>query len=206
MTKVQLFVRLASGRWMLGALITLFSFNVLAAKSCPDDLCRLAADGAYANLIVGKLVHVATNEEFEQVFHWAKRQKQWQHLPDTFDSYQKYVSLVSIQTTTDSKPIAVFLTREEYDAAPFEIGSLVRYRPHNDEWPAPESAEARILFYGLTGCVATLCAANDAACNARYLPGVYTLQGRAVDYSSNTVSSEKLLVDSDSLLPKKEKN
>lgn len=206
MANVQFFERFSCGRWVLGALITLLSFSVLAAKSCPNNLCRLAADGAYANLIVGKLVHVATDEEFEQVFQWAKGQKQWQQLPDTFNSYQKYVSLVSIQAAADSKPISVFLTREEYDAAPFEIGALVRYRPHNDEWPAPETAEARILFYGLTGCVATLCAANDTACNARYLPGVYNMQGQAVDYSSNTVSSKTPLVDPDSLLPKKEKN
>lgn len=178
----------------------------LLARPCPNDLCRLASDGAYEHLIVGKLVHVASDEELKQVFTWAKAQQQWQSLPADFTPYQHSVVLVSIQTTDSAKPVSVFLTREEYEAAPFELGAMVRYRPHNQEYPAPENPEERTLFYGLTGCVATLCAVEDKACQARYLSGVFNLQGQAINFADNTLIDEKITINPDSLIPSKEAN
>ncbi|MFY9180090.1 MAG: hypothetical protein WAO12_09985 [Venatoribacter sp.] len=189
------------------SLLLLFLHSAQALETpCLNSLCQLATDGAYENLIVGKLVHVASDTEFQQVFDWAKSQEKWQHLPTDFAHYQQSVKLVSIQFSDTAQPVSVFLTKNEYDAAPFEPGAMVRYRPHNNDWEAPQNEEERTLFYELTGCVATICAASDQPCQARYVSGVFNLTGQAIQPFSNAILSPDIIIDPVSLLPSKEAN
>lgn len=183
-------------------LISPNSFSQNAA--CSNNLCNLAADGAYEHFIIGELVHVASDAEFNEVFQQAKAQQKWQHLPNDFSYYQQSVKLVSIKFHKDNAPVSVFLTRNEYQAAPFELGALVRYRPHNNDWEAPQNREERALFYGLTGCVATLCAKSDKDCQRRYPTGVFNLQGHPLDFISNQKLNNQTSIDPISLLPRME--
>lgn len=169
------------GMSVLAALL-LWSFSSFAWATCPSHLCNLATDGAYDKLVVGKLVHVATDNELKQVFHWAKTHGRWASLPSSFPLYLQGVKLVSIQPSTNTAPVTVFMTREEYDTAPLVVGDLVRYKPHDANWEAPKDPEQKRIFYGLTGCVATLCSAASGDCKRHYRKGFFTTSGVQVDW------------------------
>lgn len=172
-----------------------------AGAACPNNLCDLATDGAYDNLVIGELVHVASDEELKQVFHWAKSHGRWQTLAVAFPPYLKEVKLVSIKTRVSAHPTTLFMTRKEYDASPLVVGQLVRYKPHDPDWEAPDDPQLRRLFYGLTGCVAMLCAKNADQCKGRYLTGVFSTQGEPL----NPVTGQRLpdvgRINPQSLLP-----
>lgn len=184
----------------LSSLLSL-AFFPTANASCTSSFCRLTVDGAYEHLVVGRLVQVANDEEFEQVFHAAKQQGQWQQLPNTFSPYQQHVVLVSIAIAEQQAPVSLFLTREEYEAAPFNIGSLVRYRPHDPEREAPSSPEESQLYWGLTGCVAALCSPDDQACAQRYSKGVFSIKGQPVSFETGNIINANPVIDPTSLLP-----
>ncbi len=175
-----------------------------AIASCNEPHCTLASDGAYKNLIIGKLVHVGTTKEMNEVFTWAKSHGYWQDLPAEFAPYPKFTKMVTIAVSEGEqkgKKLTVFMTREEYESAKYNIGDMVRYSPHDPNWEAPTNPQARKLFYGVTGCVATICGQNNAACLGRYKEGIFNPEGQQISLDTGQPISNGWEINPRSLLP-----
>ncbi len=85
-----LIVRIGSGLQAVArlALVCLLaSFSAYAAGSdsapfdCNADHCGLLVDGAYPNLVIGRLDHVDTAVDMARAFHWARAHGYWKALP-----------------------------------------------------------------------------------------------------------------------------
>ncbi|MDA8093982.1 MAG: hypothetical protein M0T84_08740 [Betaproteobacteria bacterium] len=161
---------------------------------CAGPRCGLLSDGAYSNLVIGRLVHVGTAADMRKVYRWAKTHGYWKSLPDATAPYLRDVKLVTIALphSIANRPVSVFMQMEEYTAMPLAVGELVRYSPHDSahEEAAKGDAAELAFFHGLTGCVAVLCQQNDPACIKRYRQGVFTkAQGKPVDLATGAVAS-----------------
>lgn len=207
--------RLVGGRWAVALLaLTFLLFNPSASTAggeashlpCSADHCGLLVDGAYPNLVIGRLEHAGSPADMRQVFHWAKAHGDWKALPDSMAPYLRDVQLVTIEVPKGmtSQPVTLFMLRTEYTAAPYHVGDLVRYAPHDaahDE-AATGTADDLALFHGLTGCVAILCQKGDGACFARYRQGAFTTaQGRQVSLATGQPTAGGPRIDPISLLP-----
>lgn len=166
----------------LFTLLSSFFLTSTAYAGCKTTYCSLATTkGVYPNIVVGKLVHVASDKEMASVVRWVKANGDWQNLPDSPKTYQRYLKMVTIDPGSKSKPLTVFMMQREYDAAPLRIGDLVRYHVHDPEWEAPKIPASRTLYYGLTGCVATLCTKTDKQCSAGFQAGVFNPEGAQIN-------------------------
>lgn len=113
-----------------------------------------------------------------KAFRWAKAHGYWKSLPDSMGSYLRDVKLVTIAVPKSiaDHPVTLFMLQTEYASAPYHVGDLVRYAPHDaahDE-AAKGSPADLALFHGLTGCLATLCQKGDTACFKRYRQGAFS--------------------------------
>lgn len=160
---------------------------------CQEVWCKLAADGAYENFVLGQVVHIASDKELRVVFDAAKHHGFWKALPSDFSVYKNTVRLVSIRYAEKESPVSLFMMRDEYDAAPIQKGDFVRYRPHSLEWEKPKNAEQAQLFSYLTGCIAQLCSIEDPHCLKQYQPGIYTLDGKASNLNGKPLSGHKAI-------------
>lgn len=173
-------------RYFFCILFFTYSLSVFAdSPACPNELCRLAADGAFDKFVVGVIVHVTNEDEFQTVLKTAKQQNYWQSLPDDFSIYAEAAQLISIKFSPTALPVSLFMLRKEFNAAPLNVGDFVRYRPHNLEWEIPRSPAENILFATLTGCIAQLCSASDQDCAKQYQSGIYALDGKAYDLAGS---------------------
>ena len=173
---------------------------------CGTDHCGLLTDGAYPNLVIGRLDDVGTPADMTQVFHWAKAHGYWKNLPASVQPYLRDVKLVTIAVPKGmaSHPVTLFMLQTEYGSAPYRVGDLVRYAPHDaahDETAQGGPADLA-LFHGLTGCVATLCQKRDAACFKRYRQGAFTTtRGEQISLATGDHVPEGARIDPISLLP-----
>lgn len=211
----MLFDRMAHGQRAI-ALVAFALFvacpSTRAAQSTPSPLhcsashCGLPTDGAYANLVIGRLDHVGTPADLREVLHWAKTHGYWKKLPTSITPYLRDVQLVTIALPKKmaSHPVTLFMLRTEYASAPYHVGDLVRYAPHDaahDETATGSPADLA-LFHDLTGCVATLCHKGDGACFARYRQGAFTTShGQAVSLATGHLVHGGARIDPVSLLP-----
>ena len=197
--------------WLLRAFfLVVFSASAGGTSAlplrCSDNQCGLRADGAYANLVIGRLEYVGSAADMATVFHWAKAHRYWKNLPLSAESYLRDVQLVTISVPKrlSSQPVTLFMLQSEYAAAPYHVGDLVRYAPHDaahDE-AAKGSPAYLALFHGLSGCVATLCQKNDKACFARYRQGAFnTTHGQSLDLETGRLIQGGIRIDPTSLLP-----
>lgn len=175
------------------------------APLCSSSDCGLASDGAYPNLVVGRLARVGGERELRQVQGWAMTHGYWQTLPRDAAPYLRDIRLVTITVPADGSDHAVtlFMQEEEFASAPLQVGDFVRYAPHDPAHEVPKGdADGLALYHGLTGCVALLCRRDDADCAARYRPGIYTAaQGRPVDLASGAAVADGAAIDPQTLLP-----
>ncbi len=179
----------AAARYLFYIFAYIYSFNAFTAESpCPNQLCQLAADGAFDKFVVGKIVHIANDDEFKTVLQVAKQQGYWQTQPDDFSIYAEAARLVSIQYSPTKKPVSLFMLQKEFDAAPLHKDDFARYRPHNLEWEIPKSPAENALFATLTGCIAQLCSAEDKLCMEKYHSGIFALDGKAYDLKGNALT------------------
>lgn len=176
------------------------------ASPCSTARCGLLVDGAYPNLVIGRLAHVATPSNLQQTFEWAKAHGYWKQLPSRLKPYLRDVQQVTLEVKQGAvtHPVTLFMLHTEYAAAPYRVGDLVRYAPHDaahDE-AATGTADDLALFHGLTGCVATLCEKGDRACFARYRQGAFNpVHGQQVSLTSGKAMSPGVRIDPISLLP-----
>lgn len=168
-------------------LICFLSMSLLAEESC-GDLCRLASNKAFDKFVIGSVVHVADADELHTVFSQAKARGYWQTLPQNFSIYPETVRLVSIRFSPQESPVSLFMMRNEFDAAPLNVGDFVRYRPHDLAWESPDNPEQEALFTDLTGCIALLCAKEDAACREEFATGIYALDGKAYNLQGEALA------------------
>lgn len=171
----------------LSILICFLSMSLLAKENC-GDLCRFASDKAFDKFVVGDVVHVADADELHTVFSQAKARGYWKTLPPNFSIYPETVRLVSIRFSSQEPPVSLFMMRNEFDAAPLNVGDFVRYRPHDLSWESPDNPEQEALFTDLTGCIALLCAKEDAACKNEFVIGIYALDGKAYNLQGEALS------------------
>ncbi|BFI96584.1 MAG: hypothetical protein RSP_20940 [Rhodanobacter sp.] len=173
---------------------------------CSADRCGLLVDGAYPHLVIGRLASVGTPADMNQVFHWAKTHGYWKSLPASITPYLRDVQMVMIDVPkgTTNQSLTLFMLRTEFTAAPYHVGDLVRYAPHDaahDE-TATGSADDLALFHNLTGCVAVLCQKGDGTCLARYRQGAFRhTDGQQVSTISGLPVSPGTRIDPVSLLP-----
>lgn len=176
-----------------------------ALRRCGNHECGLFADGAYANLVIGRLDHVGTAVDMTTAFHWAKAYGYWKHLPASVQPYLRDVKLVTIAVPQGLaiQRVTLFMLQTEFHAAPYHVGDLVRYAPHDaahDETAAGSPADLA-LFHGLTGCLATLCQQGDKVCLARYRQGAFTTtHGQAVSLKTGRLIHGGARIDPTSLL------
>ena len=83
---------------------------------CQEVWCKLAADGAYENFVLGQVVHIASDKELRVVFDAAKQHSFWKALPSDFSVYKNTVRLVSIRYAEKESPVSLFMMRDEYEA------------------------------------------------------------------------------------------
>lgn len=193
----------------VGALvgIGLIGNGVQAATSdyCSAKHCNLAADGAYTQLVIGRVAHLGTTEDLQQVYHWAQSHGYWKSLPKDEAAYLRDVKLIAIAVPSRSgdRTITVFMQQDEFVAAPFAVGDLVRYSPHSASHEVPKgNGDDLALYHGLTGCVATLCRQGEAACFKRYRLGVFTkAEGLPIDPETGAIEKNGVRINPLSLLP-----
>ena len=141
-----------------------------------------------------------------EVLHWAKTHGYWTNLPASEQTYQRDVKLIRIAFPKGmtSEPVTLFMLQTEYHSAPYHVGDLVRYAPHDaahDEAAKGTPADLA-LFHRLTGCLATLCQKGDKACFARYQQGAFTTtHGNAVSLETGRLIQSAARIDPVSLLP-----
>lgn len=208
-------VRRLGGRMLVAGLVLAFlSFDTAAfaaddapsSRLCSADHCDLLVDGAYPQLVIGRLAHEGTPADMDAVFHWAKTHGYWKSLPTSMPPYLRDVQLVTIEVPKGeaSQPVTLFMLRTEFTAAPYHVGDLVRYAPHDaahDE-AVTGSADDLALFHKLTGCVAVLCQQGDGACMARYQQGAFRhTDGQQVSLATGQPVSPSARIDPVSLLP-----
>lgn len=174
-----------------------------SSTHCNVDHCGLLADGVYTNLLIGRLADVGTDADMVRVFQWAKARGYWKSLPATVQPYLRDVKLVAIAGESGQR-VTVFMLQSEYASAPYHVGDLVRYAPHDaahDETAQGGPADLA-LFHGLTGCVATLCQKSDAACFKRYQQGAFTTShGQQISLATGSLIPKGARIDPVSLLP-----
>lgn len=188
------------------ALVVLSPFAGAAdVPICSSRTCGLASDGAYPNLVVGRLARVGGERELRQVQGWAITHGYWQALPRDAAPYLRDIRLVTLTVPSDvgTQDVTLFMQEEEFASAPLQVGDFVRYAPHDPTHEVPKGdADGLALYHGLTGCVALLCRRDDADCVTRYRPGVYThARGQPVDLASGAVVADGAAIDPQTLLP-----
>jgi hypothetical protein len=204
--------RIGNGRQFSALLAFAFFLSISSARAagtdpsplhCTVDHCGLLADGAYTNLVIGRLDDVGSDADTARVFRWAKAHGYWKNLPAAVQPYLRDVKLVTIAGEA-GHPVTLFMLKTEYASAPYHVGDLVRYAPHDaahDETAQGGPADLA-LFHGLTGCVATLCQKGDAACFKRYRQGAFTTaHGQQISLATGHLIPEGARIDPVSLLP-----
>lgn len=172
---------------------------------CAHDRCGLLSDGAYPNLVIGRLVAVGSNADMRRIYDWAKAHGYWRSLPDAATPYQQDLRPVAIKLPSVKRPVTVFIQFEEYESALYVPGSLVRYKYHGTHHLPPAHADAAelALYHGLSGCVASLCGVHDAACASHYRPGVFSVaRGLPINLRTGAVMPGGTLIDPISLMPR----
>lgn len=194
------------------ALLSAFVLVVLApfagaadTSLCSSSNCGLASDGAYPNLVVGRLARVGGESELRQVQGWAMSHDYWQALPRDAAPYLRDIRLVTISVPANggTQDVTLFMQEEEFTSAPLQVGDFVRYAPHDPAHEVPKGdADGLALYHGLTGCVALLCRRDDADCVTRYRSGVYTAtRGQPVNLASGVVAADGATIDPQTMLP-----
>lgn len=184
----------------------LFISPVLASPfDCAHAHCGLITRGTNPDLVVGTVEAAATSAELAAVFRWAHAHGYWQTLPAHRHGYVQFMQLLSLAVATPAGPrsVSVLMSREEYDAGPFERGALVRYSPHDAAHDAITYGDpARQAYWALVGCVAQLCAVGDGACIARYRQGLFNRRtGVQLEMDTRRAMRGGATIDPHTLLP-----
>ena len=174
--------------------------NVFAAPfDCVHNRCGIAIDVPYPNLVVGTLDGIATTAQAQEIFERAQKRGLWHLFPADDAAFAAKIKLVSVRVAP-GRSLTVLTSPAETGLSSLELGQLVRFAPHRglNEKPQPDNP-----YWAGIGCVIILCnTPNDAACDARYRPGLYRLDGTQLDASGHHEVPGGLVIDRFSMLPK----
>ena len=143
---------------------------------CINQQCGLPVTEAYPHLVLGTVTSVATDSEVGQVYEWARENGYWSEIPDDRERFIRTMRLVSVTIPGPDGPEdwTLIMGREHFSAIHIAPGDFVRYTPHQTQLAAGQFDDpAEAAYWNLYGCIAVLCRAEDAACPARYRPGVF---------------------------------
>jgi hypothetical protein len=189
-------------RAMLLLSVCLASASHAAPLGCKSGNCGLS-EGAYPNIVVGRLDHIASDDEMHAVYRWAK-QGVWKQLLDDEADYLERNRLFVLPADERGQQVLVHMSHDEFRRVTFQEGDLVRYTPRmaGNDGATPGT---KSIYSSLAGCIAILCRAEDQKCQQQYRPGVYR-RGDGVQLDARTDKPVKggIAIDPISLLPKSE--
>jgi len=186
---------------VIGGIVGLTLSNVAQAGiyDCKHKQCGLLGDGAYPNVILGTLSHVATDAEATTIYHWAHQHGYWKNLQGGLPRFLKTIKIVSVEIPVKkhTKTVTLLMGRKFFDADTWEKGDFVRYTPHEKDLPdKPFDDPSQLAYYQLFGCVAILCRAVDKECFKRYVSGVYgRIDGLQRDLQSGKTVKQGVHID-----------
>lgn len=181
------------------------------AVVCISGACAAVHRSAYPGLVVGTVTRVLTQGESTELFDRARAGGAWPTLPADPQAFARLVRAVALHTRVqdgagahDLEFIAL-MTEDEYRDAGIDPGVFVRYAPHGPDHDAPPADQPALLpYWNVTGCVMALCRLADAACEARYLPGIYERHsGVPLAWRSATPLSQTPVINPRTQLPLK---
>lgn len=191
---------IARAVWLLS--ICLASTSHAVPLGCKSGNCGLN-QGPYPNIVVGRLAHIASDDEMHAVYRWAK-QGVWQQLADDEADYLDRNRLFVLPVDDHGQPVLVHMSHDEYRRVTFQEGDLVRYTPRmaGNDGAAPGN---KSIYSSLAGCIAILCRAADQKCQQQYRSGVYRRSdGVQLDARTDKPVKGGITIDPISLLPKSE--
>ena len=162
----------------MAAAATLMLTTVHAAPLAPKDpygcdamACGIPPDGAYDQLILGKVAGVGTAKDAQAMFKRLRAARHWQALPENPKQFSQ--SLIPIVIDSSRGVMTVLMARWEFAEVPLHPGDLVRYSPHNGGVEPPPADSVAHKYWDIDGCVLVLCRAGDIQCPERYISGIY---------------------------------
>jgi hypothetical protein len=141
--------------------------------ACPVGDCGIAGIQPYDAIVVGHPRKVLSDDEMRALYQWA-RTRTWRDFADSEADYLERNRVVLLPTGVEGKDVLVHMARVDYDAASYVAGALIRYTPRS--MPDTYYPDGRPIHSSLAGCVALLCAADDAACLKEYPRGLFRRQ------------------------------
>jgi len=119
-------------RWVFSMFLAYATVTALAADQppgCPRGDCGLRQAAAYPNIVIGRLVGIASDDEMHKLYHWAK-QGAWRTFSDDEADYLHRNRLFIVAAGEQSTPVMLHMSHEEYKNVTFNEGDMVRYIPH----------------------------------------------------------------------------
>ncbi|HEY0196948.1 MAG TPA: hypothetical protein VGC19_00220 [Rhodanobacter sp.] len=139
--------------------------------TCHEAACGIPHDGAYDQLVMGKVAGIGSPDDAQGLFKRMRIAKHWQALPAS--PYKFSQNLIPIVIDSGRGMMTVLMARWEFAAAPLRQGDFVRYSPHNGGVEPPPKDSVAHKYWDIDGCVLVLCRAGDLRCAGRYSPGIY---------------------------------
>lgn len=174
-----------------------------AAFRCKARDCEMPSQGSYPDLVIGRFQAMATAAQSRQLFADMRARHAWSALPD--DSAGFYTALQPVTIALpNGTALAVLMAQDEAHIAQPKPGDLVRYSPHRGKYEIPPADPKARAYWGVDGCVAILCRAQDKACFSRYVSGVYRpADGRALSPRTFQSLPHGTVIDPQTLLPRR---
>lgn len=180
-----------------GLLACSFTTAAGGPPGCERGDCGILQAASYEHIVVGRIRHVATDDEMRRLYRWAKAGP-WKDFADDEADYIKRNRVFVLPADAQDTPVMLHMSHEEYGRLTFHAGDLVRYTPRM----AGHAGDGPSIYSALAGCIAVLCRAADTACVGQYRSGVYRRSdGALLDFSSGQVIPGGITIDPLSLLP-----
>lgn len=172
-----------------------------AAFRCDTRDCVMPFQGAYPYLVIGRFQAMATATQSHGLFADMRARHFWRTLPDDASGFYAALQPVTI-ALPNGTALAMLMAQDEAHVAQPKPGDLVRYSPHRGKYEMPPTDPKARAYWGVDGCVAILCRAQDKTCFGRYVAGVYRpSDGRAISPRTFQPLSHGTVIDPQTLLP-----
>ncbi|MFC5582169.1 hypothetical protein [Rhodanobacter terrae] len=163
----------------------------------------MPSQGSYPDLVIGRFQAMATPAQSRRLFADMRARHAWSALPN--DAAEFYAALQPVTIALpNGTALAVLMAQDEAHIAQPKPGDLVRYSPHRGKYEIPPTDPKARAYWGVDGCVAILCRAQDKACYSRYVSGVYRpADGHALSPRTFQPLPHGTVIDPQTLLPRR---
>lgn len=204
-------------RWASASTVLCLSIGVAAARESTSPLpvpsaqaaafrceardCVMPSQGSYPYLVIGRFQAMATPAQSRQLFADMRARHAWPALPNDASEFYATLQPVTI-ALPNGTALAVLIAQDEAHIAQPKPGDLVRYSPHRGKYEMPPADPKARAYWGIDGCVAILCRAQDKVCFSRYVSGVFRpTDGRALSPRTFQPLPHGAVIDPQTLLP-----